>query len=413
MNLNLEIAKKIKGKKGEKGKLSSLSNTIACISVSISILVMFMALVISDGFKREVKEISVGFSGEVFLIAPGQDVTNSQYPFGGEPSYLGKVEELKGVESVDGVVYSAGMLKSQESVQGVLFKGVDSTYSLDFYERFLIEGRLPDFSGKRVSNEILVSERLANLMDYKCGEKITAYFVGESVRVRRFTISGLYSVQLEDIDKRLAIVDIRQTRRLNGWKSDDVSSIEIALAPGGDMRRICTDIERIILENPAEDDSVVVGNVRYTYPHIFDWLDLLDMNVLIILVLMMVVAGFNMISGLLIILFEKTSMIGLLKALGMKTRDICKIFIYRGSFIVIKGMIIGNVIAIALSALQGIFHIIPLDPANYFVDHIPVHVDIIKILLLNILSLAAMILIMIVPSLFIARVQPDKTIKVS
>lgn len=404
MNLNLYIAKKIK---------TSSSNTIACASVAISILVMFMAMVISDGFKREIKETSVGFSGEVFLLSPGQDITNQLYPISGRPSYIDKIHSLKGIESVNDVAYTSGMLKSEESVQGIMFKGVDSTYSLDFFEKYLVEGTLPDFSGKSASNQILISERLASLMNYKCGDKITAYFVGESVRVRRFTISGLYNVRLDEMDKTLAIVDIRQTRRLNGWESDQVSNIEIKLAAGANADKICREIEEIILDRPWDDDSVIASQIRYIYPHIFDWLDLLNMNVLIILILMIVVAGFNMISGLLIILFEKTSMIGLLKALGMKTRDICRVFIYRGSFIVIKGMVIGNVIAIILSILQGVFHIIPLDPANYFVDHVPVYVNVPKIVILNVASFALMILIMIIPSFFIARVQPEKTIKVS
>lgn len=404
MNLNLFIAKKIK---------TSSSNAIACASVAISILVMFMAMVISDGFKREIKETSVGFSGEVFLIAPGQDITNHLYPISGRPSYIDKVKQVKEIASVNEVAYSAGMLKSDESVQGVLFKGVDSTYNLEFFGKYLVEGVLPEFTGKRASNQILISRRLANLMNYSCGDKITAYFVGESVRVRKFTITGLYDVQLDEMDKTLVIADIRQTRRLNGWEDDQVSNIEIGLTPKADTRKVCTELEQIILDRPWDDDSVLVSQIRYIYPNIFDWLDLLNMNVLIILILMIVVAGFNMISGLLIILFEKTSMIGLLKALGMKTRDICKIFIYRGSFIVLKGMLIGNVIAVILSVLQGSFHIIGLNPANYFVDHIPVYVNVPKILILNICSFGLMILIMIIPSLFIARVQPDKTIKVS
>lgn len=411
MNLNLYIAKKIKGNKEGSGKLSTLSNSIACASVAISIVVMFMAIAISDGFKKEIRDTSVGFSGEVLLVAPGQSITNDLYPISGTPSYLDKVKGLKGVKSVDGVAYKAGMLKTDESVQGLFFKGVDSTYSLEFYQKYLIEGRLPDFSGKRISNEILISERLADLMNYKCGDEIVAYFLGSNVRVRKFTITGLFSVQLEELDKTISIVDIRHTRRLNGWKEDDVSSIEILLEHNSDTRRVVTDIERVILENPAEDDSVVVSNIRHIYPNIFDWLDLLNLNVLIILVLMIVVAGFNMISGLLIILFEKTSMIGILKALGMRTKDICKVFIYRGGFIVVRGMVIGNVIAILLAILQGVFHIVKLDPSNYFVSHVPIYVDVIKIGLLNIISFGVMILIMTIPSLFIAKIEPDKTIK--
>ena len=266
MNLNLFIAKKIKGKSGEKGKLSSSSNTIACISVAISILVMFIAMVISDGFKREIRETSVGFSGEVFIIAPGQDITNHLYPISGRPSYIDKVKGGKGIESVNEVAYAAGMLKSDESVQGILFKGVDSTYNLKFFEKYLVEGELPNFSTRSASTEILISKRLANLMKYNCGDKITAYFVGQSVRVRKFTISGLYDIQLDQMDKTLALVDIRQTRRLNGWEADQVSNIEMSLVEGADTRKVCNELERIILERPWDDDSVVISQIRYIYP---------------------------------------------------------------------------------------------------------------------------------------------------
>lgn len=413
MNLNLYIAKKIKGKSGEKGKLSPLSNIIACASVAISILVMFIAIAISDGFKREIKDIISGFSAEVVLYPPGAGVTNELYKLSGKPSYLDELQNMKGVESVSGVVYKSGMLRSEESVQGVFFKGVDSTYNLRFYEKNLVEGRLPDFSTRRASNDILISKRLANLMEYKCGDEIFAYFVDEGVRVRKFTVCGLYDVRLEDMDKTMTIVDIRQTRGLNRWKPDMVSSMEVTLVPGADPGRVVGNIDQLLMKEPQKDDSVIVNNIRNLYPHIFDWLDLLDLNVLIILTLMIVVAGFNMISGLLIILFEKISMIGLLKALGMKTKDICKVFIYRGAFIVLKGMAIGNLIAIIVAILQGSLHIIPLDPANYFVDHVPIFVNVWKMVILNMASFALILLVMIVPTLFIARVQPDKTIKMN
>lgn len=412
MNLNLFIAKKIGGRGNGEKKLSSLSNTIACFSVAISILVMFVAICISDGFKKDIKETAVGFSGEILFTAPGQDITNDTYPINSNLSFIPDIQNIKGVKAVNPVAYKPGMVKTDENVQGVIFKGVDSTYSLSFFEKYLNEGNLPDFSTKNVSNDILISKRLADMMGYKVGDPLVAYFIGDNVRVRKFTITGFFSIQLEEIDKTLTLIDIRHTQRLNGWNEEEVSCIEVSLDHKADLEKIEGRIDEIVMEKTTDDDSsIVVKNISNIYPYIFDWLELLNLNVLVILILMIVVASFNMSSGLLIILFEKISMIGLLKALGMKTRDICKVFIIRGSFIILKGMAIGNVIAVILCVLQGAFKIFSLNPANYFVDHIPVYVNVPVILLLNAASFVLMMLIMIIPSLFISRVQPDRTMK--
>lgn len=412
MNFNLFIAKKIGGKDKRKQKLSSLSNNIACGSVAISILVMFMAIAISEGFKHDIRETAVGFSGEILFVAPGEDITTDRYPIRSDFSFKESLENVKGIKSISGVAYTPGMIKTDENVQGVFFKGVDSTYNLSFYQKYLVEGHLPDFSGKRASSDILISKRLADMLGYKVGDDMTAYFIGSNVRVRKFHITGLYNVRLEEVDKTMTIIDLRQAQRLNGWSSDQVSCMEIALKKGGNAARVEEKIDKIIMEETDDsDDSFVVNNISNIYPSIFDWLALLDLNVLVILILMIVVAGFNMISGLLIILFEKISMIGLLKALGMRTKDICKVFIYRASFIIIKGMIIGNIIAIILCFLQGHFKILSLDPSNYFVDHIPISMDPLTAIILNLASFLLMMLITIIPSLFISRVHPDRTIR--
>jgi lipoprotein-releasing system permease protein len=240
-----------------------------------------------------------------------------------------------------------------------------------------------------------------------------AYFVGEKVRVRKFKVAALYSAQLEEVDMTLAVVDIRHVQRLNEWKSNEYSACEIYLENHRDRSKIIGDIDIIVMDNSSDSDSpIAVKGIDDLYPNLFDWLEILNLNVLVILILMIVVAGFNMISGLLIILFERISMIGLLKAMGMTNRSICSIFIYRGSFIILRGMILGNIVAILLCAIQGYFHIFKLDPANYFVSYIPIHIDIPSILLLNIVSFILMMIILILPSLFIAKIQPDKTIKI-
>ena len=415
MNLNLFIAKKIKG-----SGLSSTSNGIACVSVAISIAVILAAVAISGGFKKEIGRRAAGFTGEILMTVPGMDYMNDVYPLQADLSYLPDIERIPGVKAVSEAAYKPGMIKAENDVHGVMFKGVDSTYSLDFFADFLTEGSLPDFSGQCMSDQVLISKRLATMLGYGVGDRISVYFIGEQVRVRRLVISGLYEIQLEDLDERLALMDIRQIRRLNGWDEHDVSCLEISL--GGDggkaaaRRRaeVYDAIGEIIMaKDQPLDAPVVVRQISEIYPGLFDWLALLDLNVLVVMVLMMAVAGFNMISGLLIILFERISMIGLLKALGMRTVSICKVFIYRGGAIVLRGMVWGNVVALVLLAVQKWLKPFRLNPVNYFVDFIPVNLNPLHILMVDATAFVLMLLIMIIPSLFIARVSPDRTIKVS
>ena len=396
MNLNLFIAKKIKG-----SGLSSTSNGIACVSVAISIAVILAAVAISGGFKKEIGKRAAGFTGEILMTVPGMDYMNDVYPLQADMSYLPDIKRIPGVESVNETAYKPGMIKEGSDVHGVMFKGVDSTYSLDFFADFITDGALPDFSGERMSDQVLISKRLAVMLGYGVGDRISVYFIGEQVRVRKLVIAGLYDIQLEDMDERLALMDIRQVRRLNGW--DEHERAEVYDAVG----------EIIMTEDQPLDAPVVVRQISEIYPGLFDWLALLDLNVLVVMILMMAVAGFNMISSLLIILFERISMIGLLKSLGMRTVSICKVFIYRGGAIVLRGMVWGNAVALVLLAVQKWLKPFRLNPVNYFVDFIPVELNPVHILLVDAAAFILMLLIMIVPSLFVARVSPDRTIKVS
>ena len=273
------------------------------------------------------------------------DYMNDVYPLQADLSYLPEIEKIPEIRSVSETAYKPGMVKSDKDVHGVMFKGVDSTYSLDFFADFLTEGTLPDFSGRRMSDQVLISKRLATMLGLSTGDRMTVYFIGEQVRARRLMVTGMYDIQLENLDEKLAV--------------HESSCLEIALGGDGgkaaDRRRIevYDEIGEIIMDRDITADApVVVRRIDEIYPGLFDWLALLDLNVLVVMALMMAVAGFNMISGLLIILFERISMIGLLKSLGMRTYNICKVFIYRGGAIVLKGMLWGNVAAILLLAVQ-------------------------------------------------------------
>lgn len=408
MNLNSFLGKKIGGKSG-----------IATVSVALSLLVILTAISVSEGFKREIGQKAVAFSGEIMLAVPGQDITTYEYPLNENLSFLSEIKSLGDVRSINGVAYAVGMVKTDYAISGAMFKGVGSDYDLSFFSSYLKEGRLPEFTSETPSNEILISRRLASQMDYTTGDRITAYFVGDSdVKARKFTVSGIYDIQLEDIDERLIVCDRRHSQMLNGWTSEEVSCIEIYL--GGDGRafstskrtRVMSAIDDIIMSSDCDDDSnVTVRSVDEVYRTLFDWLNLLNMNVFIILILMTAVAGFNMISGLLIILFRNISAIGLFKSLGMRTSQVCRVFLWKAGGIIVKGMAAGDIAALVVLMSQKYFKVMKLDPANYFVDHVPVHLTPLMFISVNVISFIIMMFIMMIPCRFISGVSPDRTIK--
>ncbi|MEG0518706.1 MAG: FtsX-like permease family protein [Bacteroidales bacterium] len=413
MNLNLFIARRIGSKRDARGNPSRLSNKIATVSVAISILVMIVSIAVLGGFSKEIREKAGGFSGDMTLSTPGVDITNDQYPVSGDLSFLSKIDSLPFVKSIQAVSYRSGLLKTKAQIQGVIFKGVDSLYNLDFFQKYLYAGVLPHY-GSALSNDILISKRLADMLGYSVGDPVHAYFIGEDVKVRKFTVSGIFDAQLEELDKVFVIADIQQIGRLNGWKNQEVSGFEILLADHlkGNFEKEEQIISNIVEENTGEEEDAVVAltTMRDTFYVLFDWLHLLDINVMIILVLMIAVAGVNMISGILIILFENVSQIGLLKAIGMKDADISKVFLLRASAIVAKGLLYGNVIAAVLCYAQWKYKFLTLDPANYFVKYVPVDISVTTVLLVDAAAFLVIMIILVVPCRFISKVNPATTL---
>lgn len=413
MNLNLFLAKRIGSKTDATGKLSRMGSRISIISVAVSITVIIVACAVAGGFRKEILDKARGYSSDIVLAAPGEEIIACTKPVKHPLSYLKELEGLEFVGSIKGVAYTQGILKEDDEIGGIILKGVDSTYNMDFYARHLVEGKLPSFGGKRASNEIMVSSTLANAMQYKVGDKATAYFAGEQARVRRYDIVGIFDAQLQDFDKYLAIADIRQVTRLNGWK-DEVSGYEIMMAGNGNpSEKEMAAIDELIYKHTTEEDSPVAPTTLAQKYYIFyDWLTLLDLNVLIILALMMAVAGFNMVSALLIMLFERISQIGLLKAMGMSNSGVAKVFLTKAALTVAQGMLAGNTLALAICLAQQHLKIMPLDPANYFVSYVPIHLEWGTILLMNLIAFAAIMLIMLLPVIFIGKINPATTMRV-
>ena len=387
MKASLFISRKLKFKSG-----------IAMTCIAISFLVMIIAVAISSGFRNEVRRGLSSISGDIQLTPPNLNVLDSSRPIEKEPAYLPYIREIDGVESVSPVIYRAGIIKQNDNIHGVLFKGVEGgvdTLSLSVS----IPGRLSEISGIRP------------------GDKMTAYFIGDKVRLRQFTVSSVYDALIETDDKLVVYASLSDLQRLDGWNGNQISAFEIIL---DDSHKNETDIHALTQEvgayvNAYSDDSespvVAVASVS-RYPQLFDWLDLIDFNVFFILLLMIIVAGFNMISGLLIMLFENISTIGLLKALGMTDRAISNVFLSSSAVLVSKGMVIGNAIAFLFCLIQNYTHLFELNPENYFVSYVPVHVDFTAILLADLAAFVGIMLLLLIPTLFISRIDPAQTVRV-
>lgn len=394
------------------GRLSRTSNTIAWVSVCLSVAIMIIALAVVAGFKAEIRDRATGFMGSVMLVQPGQSPLNEQYPFSERLSCLERIAEVPGVRGVSAVAWRSGLIKTEENIDGLYFKGVDSLYDFSFFSTCLVEGSLPDYRG-RISNDILLSRTTASKLGFGVGDDVVVYFIGDQVKVRKFRLCGLYDAGLEEVDAKMAVADRRHVQRLNGWESDGVSSIEVRTASDVSVETVADRVEEILFTTMREDDpALFVTHVKKLYGHLFDWLSLLDFNVLMILTLMIVVAGFNMISALLIILFEKISTIGLLKALGMTSREVSHVFLLRAGMLMGKGMLWGNVAGIVLCLLQQRTRLIRLDPASYFVSSVPIRLSFGDILLLDIAAAFLMMAIISLSTRFISRVSPERTMRV-
>lgn len=374
---------------------------MAMISVAVSFLVMIIAVSVSSGFRREIRSGLSMLSGDVQIMPVTMNLLDENSPIEKDASYVPYIKEVPGVKEIVPVAYRAGIIKNGQDIHGVLFKGTaDGVASPD-----------------SVSLPVSIPSRLSEIAGLKSGDRMLAYFVGDNVKARQFNIVSVYDAMVETDDRLVVYADIADIQRINGWGEDQVSSIEVLLEPEAGNRRNIEDIRNEIgfLTNSytSEDEaSVVAVSSVSRYPQLFDWLQLIDFNVLFILILMTIVAGFNMISGLLIMLFENISTIGLLKSLGMTDRAISKVFLSSSAVLVLKGMAAGNLLAVLFCLIQDTTHVLRLNPENYFVSFVPVDLDIPMIIAADAIAFAVVMLLLRIPCMFIAKVDPADTVRV-
>lgn len=386
---------------------------IATAGVAIGLAVMLVSVSVVFGFKHTIRDKVVGFGSHItvanFMSLHGRDTR----PICIDDSMMAVLRSIDGVKHVQRYAVKQGILKTDSDFLGIAFKGIADEYDTTFIHDNLVNGSIPMFSDSIGHNKILVSKIMADRLRLKTGDKVFAYFIDNNgVRARRFTVSGVYQTNLSKFDEAICFTDLYTTVRLNGWETGQTGGAELTVNNFDDINAVEENlVKKVNRTIDRYGETYSSETVQDSNPQIFTWLDLLDLNVWIILALMLCVAGFTMISGLLIIILERTAMIGVLKALGTRNGTVRKTFLWFAVFIIGKGMLIGNIVGLGLIALQKLTGVVKLDAATYYVDTVPVELNVPAILLLNAATLIVSVFVLIAPSFLASKVRPAKSMR--
>ena len=413
MHFPLFIAKRLYSEQGDKRKVSRPAIHIATAGVAIGLAVMIISVCVVLGFKHTTRDKVIGFGSHIqvadFLTLQQME----QYPIVIDDSMIDVLKHIPDVAHVQRFAMKEGILKTDSDFLGVAFKGVGPEFDSTFIHNNMVEGSIPPFSDSVSHNKILVSQLMADKLHLKSGQRIFAYFFDNNgVRTRRFTIAGIYQTNLKKYDETIVFTDLYTAVKLNGWESDQASGAELSVNNFDNLdmveSRVISKVKGTVDHYGETYSSATIKELN---PQIFQWLDLMDLNVWIILALMLIVAGVTMISGLLIIILERTSMIGILKALGARNKTIRHTFMWFAVFIIGKGMLIGNVLSLGLLALQQAFGIIKLDAQTYYVSTVPVEINALYIVALNVATLLISVFMLVAPSYLISHIHPAKSMR--
>ena len=413
MNLPLFIARRIYSANDARQKVGRPAMLIATAGVAIGLAVMLVSVSVVFGFKHTIRDKVVGFGSHItvanFMSLHGRDTR----PICIDDSMMAVLRSIDGVKHVQRYAVKQGILKTDSDFLGVAFKGIAEEYDTTFIHDNLVNGSIPMFSDSIGHNKILVSKIMADRLRLKTGDKVFAYFIDNNgVRARRFTVSGVYQTNLSKFDEAICFTDLYTTVRLNGWETGQTGGAELTVNNFDDINAVEENlVKKVNRTIDRYGETYSSETVQDSNPQIFTWLDLLDLNVWIILALMLCVAGFTMISGLLIIILERTAMIGVLKALGTRNGTVRKTFLWFAVFIIGKGMLIGNIVGLGLIALQELTGVVKLDAATYYVDTVPVELNVPAILLLNAATLIVSVFVLIAPSFLASKVRPAKSMR--
>ncbi|MFA7582155.1 MAG: ABC transporter permease [Proteiniphilum sp.] len=413
MNAELFIAKRIyRGDKKNDKRVSSPAIRIAIAGIALGLAVMIVAVCIIVGFKKEVRAKVIGFGSHIQVSAFESNASYEHTPIAISDTLLAQLNANPAISHVQEFITKPGIIKTDDDFMGVVLKGVSEGYDWQFFRKNLLEGSVIESGDTTSGNRAIISRVIADKLLLKTGDNFTCYFVQEPVRARRFRITGIYETNFEDYDKLYIITEKEVLARLNDWDDDMASGIELLVK---DYDKLDATAQEIFFAMADHKDRL--GNAFYTRsikdinPMIFNWLDLLDMNVWVIVILMLVVSGFTMISGLLIIILERTNMIGILKSMGARDFSIRRVFLYLSAFLIGQGMLWGNLIALLFCFIQDRWLLLKLDPSTYYLSAVPVDINPLYIILLNVGTLIVSLLMMIGPSYLVAKIRPAKSIQ--
>ncbi|WP_397363410.1 ABC transporter permease [Olleya sp. R77988] len=409
MNFEFFIAKRIIDSKAYKSSISAPIIKIGIVAIALGIIVMMIAIATGIGLQQKIREKVIAFNGH--SIIENYDNNNSQEsirPISTDKDFYPEFKSVPEVSHIQGTATKSGIIRLENDFEYVVVKGVGADYNWQYFKDFLIEGRLPDYT-KKLNADILMSSYLANRLQLKLNDKINTYFLKEDTskppNVRTFNIVGIYDSGLQEFDQLYVIGDIRHIQKFNKWKDNQVGRFEVFINDYNTLEQTGNDIYKQV---PSQ---LVAKTVDKEYPLIFEWIAIFDNNIYAIIGIMILVAGINMITALLVLILERTQMIGILKALGSANLSIRKIFLYNAAYLILKGLFWGNLIGISLLLLQKYFGLIPLDPKTYHVSAVPVYINIGYIIALNVGTFILCLLMLLIPSYIISKISPVKAIR--
>lgn len=412
MNLPYFIAERLIRGRREGTSFSRPINVIAIAGIATGLAVMILAVAILTGFKQQIREKIIGFGSNIQIVNYDSNLSFETVPVRQGQEFVSIIKNIPGIKHVQVFATKAGIIKAGDNIQGVVLKGVGPDFDWSYFAANMSEGEVFTVSDSTRTDRVIISKKISDMLRLRTGDSFAMHFVQDPPRMRKFVISGIYETSLEEFDKIYVFCDIGHIKRLNGWDDDQVSGFEVFIDNFGKLDEMTAAVRAAVgYQLFRDEDKFTVISISDKYPQIFDWLNFQDINVIIIILLMLTVAGFNMVSNLLILILEKTNMIGILKALGSHDKTIRDVFLYQAAYLTGKGLFWGNIIGIALSLLQLKTGLISLDPSSYYIKTVPVNLELIHIVLLNAGTMAAILVMLLVPSKLIGRISPVKAIR--
>jgi|TARA_B100001093_G_scaffold178873_1_gene171426 lipoprotein-releasing system permease protein len=405
MNLSYYISNRLFFTKKGNNRYTKPILLIGTLAVTLSVTVMLLSIMISTGFKNQITEKIIGFAGDITITSYVNNQSYESVPINKNQSLIYDLQSNKNIVNVSSFATKAGILKNENEILGVVLKGVSSDYNWDFFKKNMVSGNTLTLSDSISSNNIIISKQVAKNLNLSLGESVFMYFAQDPPRVRKFLIHGIFSTALSDFDDLFVIADIKQIQKLNNWQTSQIGGLEIKI---NDFRKLDEVAEFVYNKT---DYNLKSESIKERFPQLFDWLDLQNMNVFLIIVLMVIVALVNMITVLIIIILEKVQLVGILKSMGLSNWNVRKIFLYQSIKIATLGLILGNLLAFILTFLQKRFQFLKLDSSIYYMQYIPVDYDFFSVLIINIVTIVICYLALIIPSAIITKMKLINSIR--